>query len=544
MPRAPIRTKPQPVSFLAGPFRGVRDSPQPGTPAPELAYDARNMYRAVGPQGVGLQQRPGFARMGTVSSSPQDLGTLTQSVLTWTNAAGVNLTTAVVDGTLWTYNWGTDAWTNVVTSANLATASVTLSTTARVALVPFAGKLMVSDGVNTLVTWDGTTGAGGITQIASVGPFYGPPVVYYAQLFGILLNDAGAGPKKTLVWSEVNDPTLGYDVSPYNNAWDNPGGYTEPIEAVAATNDALYVFRATRTIAITGAVSSDFATAGTRANVSETVGTISPWAVLVVSQGVLFLDETASLHLARYGAEEPVDLWQDAVRATRTTPRTALAGALAVRDAATETLLFGLPVAGATKPSQFLAYTDTDLQFVGVWSWGQTVDALGPVVDASGISRFAHANGGDLAAHGTAALGPNSDETTPGAAGVAIAASVTTPLQGYDLADEMRVDRVEVSLPACTASSIAVGYETSRGAGSLQDVTLTTSGGGFLLGTDVLGTGVLGSVTVANRQAQVGCWGRGRGVRVTVQHETADNTFAVDVIRVRGFVTPGNNRTP
>lgn len=528
MPRLPSRTKPVPIVLSSGPYRGVRDTTAPGAASPDLAQDARNVFRRPGPQGVGFLSRPGFAVMDALN-----LGTAVQAVTTWTNASGVRQTTAVIDGTLWAYDWSADSWTEVVTAANLVTASVTLATTGRVSLVPFAGKLMVSDGVNALVTWDGTTGAGGVTQIADVGPFYGPLRVYYAKLFGILAGDAGAGPRKTLVWSEENDPTLGYDVAPYNNAWDNPGGYTEPLTALASMNDALYVFREARTIAITGAVNADFQTAGTRANISEVIGTASPWAVLELSQGVLFVDRTAAPHLAVFGAAEPVDLWRDCTRATTFTPRAALGNALAVRDAATETVLVGLPVTGGTTAAQWLCFADDDLQYCGTWSWTGTTDVVGAVVDGDGNGRIARGVGGSLYVHGLPTTGPLND------AGAAIAPRVTGPLQGYDMADELRVDMLEVSLPSCDATEIALGYETSRGAGGFQTISVPGTGGGFVLGVSTLGTGVLTGASTGNRQARVRTFGRGRGVQAIVQHTETNKSFAVDALRVRAYVTSG-----
>ena len=545
MPRAPIRTKPQAQWFTAGPLVGMRDAPQPGTPTPDRAYDVRNLCRQPGPQGTGLVGRPGFTVLGEVTAAPQSLGTLVQAVLTWTDANGVRITTACVDGVLWTYNWSTDVWTNVVTAGNLVTASVTLSTTAPlVSLVPFAGRLMISDGVNALVTWTGATGAGGVDQITGVGPFFGPLVVYYAKLFGVLLNDAGAGPRKTLVWSEENDETLGYNIAPYNNAWDNPGAYTEPLTACAATNDALFLFRERRTIAITGAVNSDFQTAGTRANVSEETGTVSPWAVRVIDQGVLFVDQTGAVHLAQLGGSEPVGLWEDAVRVTRTTPRQSLGVATTIRDGATESLLVGLPIAGTALPYLWLCYDERTLAFVGVWSWDRGATTAGEVVDGDGVARWAHAAGGKVFGHGTLE-GPYADDPLGTGAEVAITHRVTGPLQGYDLDEELRIDALEVSLPACTATEVALGYTTPRGETVPQTVALpSTSGGGFQLDLSELDVGTLGGVSVVNRKAIARTFGRGRGVQMTVQHGAVGESFAVDVLRVRTYRTTGNNQAP
>ncbi len=534
--------------LTCGPLKGVRDSQTPGTPQADLARDARNMYVRPGPVGGGLFGRPGYEVMGTTTSmdiTTQQSWTTPQGILSWTDANGVNKTTLCADGVLWDYDWSSDTWTNVVTAGNLTTASVVLSTTApRVSLVPFAGKLMISDGVNDLVTWTGASGAGGIAQIANVGPFVGPLTVYYAKLFGILKDDAGAGPSKTLAWSEENDPTLGWNVAPYNNAWDNPGGYTEPLKAVCGTNDALYVFRQRRIIAITGAVDADFQTAGTRANVSEITGTLSPWAVGVVSQGVMFLDEDAAPHLIQFGAVEPVDLWLDCVVTTRETPRLQLAQAIILRDAQTEHILVGLPQVGATAVTRWLAFHDQTLQYAGFWECGTALIA-GEVEDNTGLTRWAHVNATGAFAHGLVTIGPFQDETAYDTI-APIPYSVTTPLQGYELSDELRVDALEASVPVCTASSVTMTYETARGAGSAQVVNLPSTAGGFMLDQDFLDDGVFirpGGAS-ANRRAMAWCHGRGRGVQATIRHQEAGRSFGVDVLRVRTYRTPGHQRAP
>jgi hypothetical protein len=347
-----------------------------------------------------------------------------------------------------------------------------------------------------------------------------------------------------LVWSEENDPTLGYDVAPYNNAWDNPGAYTEPLTGLAATNDALFVFRERRTIAIQGAVNADFQTAGTRANVSEEIGTVSPWAIRVIDQGVLFVDQTGAVHVAQLGALEPTALWDDAVRVTRSTPRQSLGVAVTVRDGVTESLLVGLPIAGTALPYLWLCYDERTLAFVGVWSWDRGATCAGEIVDADGVVRWAHAADGKVFGHGTFD-GPLYDDPQGTGAQVAITHRVTGPLQGYDLDDELRIDALEVSIPACTATSVALSYTTPRGETTPQTVTLAgAGGGGFVLDVSQLDIGTLGGVSVVNRKAIARTFGRGRGVQMTVQHGAVGESFAVDVLRVRTFRTTGNNQAP
>jgi hypothetical protein len=232
------------------------------------------------------------------------------------------------------------------------------------------------------------------------------------------------------------------------------------------------------------------------------------------------------------------------VRVTRSTPRQSLGVAVTVRDGATESLLIGLPIAGTALPYLWLCYDERTLAFVGVWSWDRGATCAGEVVDGDGVARWAHAAAGRVFGHGTFD-GPLWDDPLGTGAAVAIGHRVTGPLQGYDLGDELRVDALEVSLPACTASSVALGYTTPRGEAPLQTVSLASvSGGGFVLDVSALDVGTLGGVAVVNRKAVARTMGRGRGVQMTVQHSAVGESFAVDVLRVRTYRTSGNNQAP
>lgn len=541
MPRFPARTKPEPQVVVAGPLRGVRDSTRPGTPSADLAQAAFNMRRVSGPNGGGLAQRAGYGPMGLDDGDWQEVG-LSQAILSWINRSGVRQTTLVADGIIYEYDWIASAWVERVDAADLTAASVTLSATApRVSLVPFAGQLCISDGVNELIVWDGSAGDTGISQVANVGPFYGPLTVYYAKLFGILQTDTGAGPRGTLVWSEENDPLTGYDVAPFNNAWDRPGGQTEPLSAVVGTNEALYVFRGHSTLAITGAVNSDFQTAGTRANVSAETGTFSPWSVRVVPQGVFFVDHEAAPFLARYGAELQ-GLGDDCKNTTDGISRTPeLDAAWTVYDDAHSTLLVFVPdEVDTTRITRALAFAASDLQFVGVWRWainasGERVQigAVGDVIDADGVHHLAFGVDGEtVALCGTPDLGPwaDADGIAPD---VPIAASVVGPLQFYDLADEVSVRKIEVSVPNSTCESVTVSYTTSRGTSTPLEVPVPALTGGFMVNeSDVNGPEALGAVGSGRRRGTLHTAGRGRGVQWAVSHAAAGRLFAVDVVRL------------
>lgn len=538
MPRAKTRTLPKAEILTAGPFRGMRDAPEATTHDDTLALYAGNMCRTPGPPGGGLTSRPGFTEMGPTALGGVGVRT-TQALLTWTDYNGVRITTAICGGKLYTYDWNTEAWTESVTAANFTTASVALSTTARVAIVPFADGVVISDGVNTPFWWDGTAGAAGVVEMTNAPVFYGPPTVYYSRLCGIKLDGTV---RNVLVWSEPGDPNLGYEAGGYNNAWDNPGGYSDPMTSVMGTNEALYVFRERVSIAITGAVTDDWATAGTRANLSEDVGTLSPWATYAVSQGVLVVDADAQPWLMRYGMPEPAPLWTDCRQTVRGTPRARLSEIQTVQDDCTASLLIGYPEVGGDDITAWLCFAQDDLQFIGVWSWTEATERAGMVVDGQGIARWAHAGVGDgrLYAHGDLENGPWNDTLESGS--LYIAQSVVSASLGYDLDREMVFDQFEAAIVGDGVSAVSVSYETPRGQSTPMNVTLEGTTGMQWDVDDWDDASWAGSTR--DQRLRVGLMGRGRWIRAAVRHAEAGEPFGVTVFRVRAFAHSGNPRQP
>lgn len=528
-----MRTLPRPEVLIAGPFQGMRDAPEPTTGNVQLAILAENMVRPPGPANRGLTGRPGFTVMGDALGS---VGVrTTQALLTWTDVNGVRITTAIVGGKVYGYNWSTDAWTEVVTAANLTTASITLSTTARVALVPFADGLVVSDGVNTPFWWDGTTGAGGLVSMTNAPAFYGPPVVYYAKLVGIK-----ASARATMVWSEEGDPNLGYEAGGYNNAWDNPGGYSDPLTSLAATNEALYVFRERQSIAITGAIAQDFQTAGTRSNLSEDVGTLSPWATYVTTAGVLVVDADAQPWLMRLGSE-PRPLWEDCRETVRGTPRAVLGEIQTVQDDPTYSYLVVFPEVGQTSASALLCFDQMTFGFVGVHRWGEPLERIGALVDGTGVARYGHAGvqDGRLYVHGDLENGPWNDALVSGSQYIDHA--VVTSALGYDLDRELTLSEIEAAITG-DVSNVAVSYETPRGQSLPLNVALATGSGGIFDVSDW--DEVNWANSTRDKRCRVGVAARGRWVRVRVAHSEDAEPFGITLVRVTAFATQGNPRVP
>jgi hypothetical protein len=160
----------------------------------------------------------------------------------------------VADGELWILDTG-NALTKYISTANLTSASITLSPTTACSAVIHNGLVVITDGINTPFTWNGTNG-GGLTKLTNAGTAVTAAAVYYAKLF-FRKSDG-----KTLIWSEENQPNTGYEAGGFNNSWSLTQTASSDLTGLIGTNEALYYSRIDSVGAIRGAVTSTFSTDG------------------------------------------------------------------------------------------------------------------------------------------------------------------------------------------------------------------------------------------------------------------------------------------
>lgn len=538
MPRPPFITGylPEPGTAEAGPITGMCDSVSPTAGSANKARFMGNLFRGTGPAGESINQRPGFRSLGA------SVGSLVQvAASTWTLYNGVRLTFQVCDGQVWTLN-GDGAWELALSAAQLAAAGCPLSPVAQVAAVPFADRLILSDGVNYVGWWDGTVG-GGLVSVPVV--LKGVPTVYASKCFGILANSP-----TTMGWCEEGDLSKGWGLTVagliYDYLWDNPGGLSEPLEALKGRNEGLFVLRARSALGLYGAVNEDFQTAHTLADMSTTVGTMSPWAVVNVDGGIVAPDADGVPQFFRMG-QPPVAVGgsYDYLETVRATPKGVLRYALGGYDPATNCVLLGLPVAGQTYASQWLAFHGTDGQFGGVWAWGadgaRECSSMGLIIDTEGNARWTHADlvAGRNYVHGDLLNGPFSDEE--GTETFPITSLFQGPKLGYDLERTFFVNSAHGGFSS-GVSALDIWVETSDSPGVPLHWTSDNDDGAFMVdesevdGDDLLG----GEETLA--QATVGYTTRGRWASYCWRHSVLDEPLAHDVHRLGIGYTQGHPR--
>lgn len=270
--------------------------------APGAVHTMLNMWPE---QSGALVGRPGTQRI--TANGIEAGGNAFQALVEWREPNGTRHQTAVVGGELWDYTQGV-GWTKVISTANLTAATITLATT-QVAALSYNGQLFVSDGVNTPFLWNGTAGAG-LTKCTNCPVLYGVPVVYYGKIVGIKSTE-----RNTLVWSEENDANLGYEAGGYSNAWTLTQTNDDQLTALAATNQALYVFRRASITTITGAVTPDFSSTGVRDSISAGIGTRFPFAMEVGNNSdIWFLDAQGRPWMLARGTTL-IPIWQEVAAA-------------------------------------------------------------------------------------------------------------------------------------------------------------------------------------------------------------------------------------
>jgi hypothetical protein len=522
--RTRSRIDPGPLTRLvSGPWAGVTDATTPGVAARSRLKALVNMYVPPGPPGLPVVGRPGFAQLGSRLGAGSDR--TVQYLGQFTTLAGVRHTICICGGKFYTLDWGTDTWTETLEAADFSGASITLSASSRVYSAILGNKVIFSDSTNTPWMWDGTAGSG-LTELTNAPVFYGPIWVYYAKLFGVKQAERNA-----FVWSEEGDPTTGYEAGGYNNAW-APLGATRFFGGVG-TNEAMYVHEESRWVKFTGAVSTDFQTAGTRSDVSEKLGSFA--GALVTDDGVVFISQDAEPHLIKPYAGV-VEAWKDCAVTVSDAPRTALEASRLVYWPEIDAVLIGIPGSGQSVITKWVVLRTSGEapNFIGTWELGSnnTAEVL---LNGANVPTFVFSGSGDGYVYEMG--GPEGTLWADAYAGgtEAIVKTATTGAMTLDIDEEMHLDRCTllVSSPT-TMTNLSVQYTTPRGQSTPLVQTVASAGGDLLGLSFILGTSMLAG-DAAERRVLYGWNGKGRWVEATVSHGTGVERLSLSALAINAY---------
>ncbi len=501
-------------------FDGMVDSLDKQVSDPRKALLLQNCYPQDPEFGGGVVGRPGFrltedAQLGSSGNRS------TQRTYQYTQLDGTERTVGFCGGKMYTYDWGGRTWTEVTLSG------VSLDTSAKVFCVTFADKLIVNpnDGTNKMWQWDGTT----FTSLTNSSTVYGQPRVHYAKLFGIKWSE-----RSTLIWSEENDPTTGYEAGGFNNAWTLGQTDQEALHCIYATNEALYYWRARSIGAISGQVTINFSNTGTREGVSETVGSISPDGIASHKRDIYFLDAEGRPHVIRPGLGV-TPLWRAARETIAEIPQAQLSKATAIDDTSTNHILFGMAEILQTNPTIQLAYRYNDegglAVFSGAWE-GFTFQSIDVVKDGGLAPTTIHGStDGYFYEHGQPNGALRDDALKSGT--VAIEHIVEGTSLGYDTREDKIFDRMDVSFRTQNSlTDLVFSYTTPAGTSTFSASTI--AGDFAVYGTAVFGTDTFGALGVEAHKT-LGLNGYGRWIRPKVVHEKTGEQFGFNGWSIEAF---------
>lgn len=534
----PIRVPPaQRVTYHWGPVTKQRGHIVSLNVAPDAAISLLNCWiRDSDTDYPTVEGRPGFyiADETLGSIAVQWVGQLSKS-------DGTEVSALVAGGEIYTYTWGTDTLAKVVTTANLTTASVTLSATARVHACEFADTLVFNDDTNRPFTWDGTTGAGGVVSLTN-GPSraYGRPWVRAAKLFFIKYAE-----RSTIVWSAEGTANTGYEAGGYSNAWTLRQTATEGFFGGRGTNDGMYLFRGGSTTFIRGEVTSNFSSTADDEGVDEHVGCVSPSAILNVSGSIYFLSSDRRV-MRSDGGGPPIDVSVGArVRLAALNYARIGKAFLELMDFAEqgERLILGIPDASSDDCSVYVIINPQTGLCEGTWT-GWTSTALGSWKNANGEWRLVH-GGGDTAStvddgmvyiHDVPSGFTVNDEFPAGAS--PIAHEVETTFIGADANVEKTFTQGTVLFHGVTTlSGVQATITTPRASSTLTTPLAYASMGGFVFGVAVFGIAKFGAVSSTARVAFGTRGVVGRSARVRLSHSVIGERFAVQEITLDAVAT-------
>ena len=311
----------RPQVLGTGPWTGVLDTTDPFDDSPQLLVNASNGYFIDTRTPGGYYGRPGFVQ-GAVSET--GLGPAS-CLYNFEASDGTYIRFFAFKGKLYrvttsglTFTGATDV-TPVGVTIDATDGTTSGGPTARYYMTQLGGNLVFSDGVNR--PWVGSAltstpitaayidadGAGGTYAVQ------GQPTLYQGSLV-MLLKSVGTAslncqPGVGFLWSEPNQPTVGYEQTGYADFFNYIQTGSSPLYAALGTNEGLILWRET-SIGIAVGPLNQLQSSPTTATLSFDVGTKSPAAVTTFGNNVFFVDRIGRPYRLTLGGGAPEPIWE------------------------------------------------------------------------------------------------------------------------------------------------------------------------------------------------------------------------------------------
>lgn len=519
-----------------GPYDGMLDSISPTAKSAGKYLLGQNVYPLDPEMGEAIVGRPGVRQMG------QQLAGRVQGKYLFQRSSGAAFNVAIAGGHFYTLDWANELWVEVISLANLAAAGIVLDALSQVAFVTTADdRLFVSDGINKPWLWDGTAG-GGLTALVNAEPMYGQPRLYYARIVGIVALEPD-----TIIWSETDSPTTGYRAGGFNNAWAPTQNDPGRLYALIATNSTLYAFRAESVLPLNGPPGPNFSTDNTQDSVSDTLGTLAPFATILHDVNVIALDQEMHPQFFRPGGAGFIPLWREFRQTLRQLSKdpVLMQKCMTVFYPLASLYLIAVPDSGSAECNMLLVYDGKGElpKPVAVWR-GWEMTSLAILENVNGQPFLFHGDStGRVYLHG------NPDDAAPWDD---FLATGTVPIehifeqqpQGYSIKREKIFDRIDLALRGLNQMTLLVSASTPRGQSAEQVVVAGTSFQGFDVILFDVGVFDPGAGTTQETHADCGIDLEGRWIKAKVRHQTLGEQFGLEAISITGYSTDNDPEVP
>jgi hypothetical protein len=296
----------------AGPFIGVRTiDDAPYVDSSKFLYSAHNGYIRDAADQSSWVSRPGFVE--TNASAPIGGGKGVQGAHSHVDpATGTIYRFFVANGVVYRSNAAFTTFTDV------SPVGIAVDTSAKVAMISVGGSMVVTDGVNRpwiASNFGGTPITGTYIDIDGAGgswSTFGAPTIYQDSVMFITATVPGGSAvdaRVGFVWSEPNQPAVGYTQSGYADFWNVIETGTEPLYCILGTNSGLFIWRENSITVAAGTPSINFSSTATRDSRGDAVGSVSPWAVSIFGNNIFFYDNRGRQWMMPLDGQ-PVPLWQ------------------------------------------------------------------------------------------------------------------------------------------------------------------------------------------------------------------------------------------
>lgn len=519
-----------------GPWDEMRDSISATAKSTGKYLLGQNIYPLDPDLGETMVGRPGVRQMGA------QLAGRGQGTYQFKKTTGARFTVQIAGGHFYTLDWAAEAWVEVLSAANLLAAGVVLDANRQIAfLTTSTDRLLVSDGINKPWLWDGTAG-GGVTLMANAEAFFGQPRMYFARVVGILAADPS-----TIIWSETDNPLVGYRAGGFNNAWKPSQNDPSRLYSLVATNNVIYAFRANSALPLAGPPGPGFSTDNTQDSLSGTFGSLSPFASILHDVNVVTLDSQLHPQFFRPGGAGFVPIWRGLRETTKRIPKdpeTALK-CMIVYYSPAELFLIAVPEQGGE--CNILLVYDAKGELpkpVGVWrGWEMTTLAM--VENLNGQAYLFHSDTtGRVYLHG------NPDDFTPWddflAAGTAPVEHILEcqPL-GYSTKLEKIYDRIDLAFRGLSTMTLQVSVTTPEGVSPEQQIVVGTGGTpAFDVGLFDVVTFDPSGGTTQETHAELGLDAEGRWIKPKIRHKMLGEQFGIAALTVEAYTFDDDPEEP